>query len=255
MDQKGQPVAVSHALDRVIAEVYRAVAATLPPARLGSPGSGCIERDGDNELTERIENLQFFVEAASEAFGKFAVAPEARRSVGEIFAALRRPGDMRSGRGSRLPACDQLEAALAIDTADPVLLCLVDRFRAIEPHLQWGRKTSYDATASANFDDGHANAMIVGPGGLEERRDLWLGVTLMAPNVRYPDHDHAPEEVYLVLTPGEFRQGEGAWFAPGLGGSFYNTPGIRHAMRSVDAPFLAFWALLAAAPAGRSGEA
>jgi hypothetical protein len=214
------------------------------PARSG-PGRDRIGQSGDAVLTERIEPLRSFVNAAHAAFGKFAVGPEARRSVGAIFAALQRPGDMRSGPGSRLPACGQLKAALSIDTSDPVLLRLVERFKAIEPDLQWSRKTNHDGSASANFDDGHANAMIVGPGGLEARRDLWLGVTLMAPDVRYPDHDHAPEEVYLVLTPGEFRQGQGLWFAPGLGGSFYNMPGIRHAMRSVDAPFLAFWALSA----------
>jgi hypothetical protein len=85
--------------------------------------------------------------------------------------------------------------------------------------------------------------MIVGPGGIEEREDLWLGVTLMAPNVRYPDHFHEPEETYLVLSDGEFRQGEGDWFAPGVGGAFYNLPNIKHAMRSGERPLLAFWAL------------
>ena len=85
--------------------------------------------------------------------------------------------------------------------------------------------------------------MIVGPGGLEERSDVWLGVSVLAPDVRYPDHDHAPEEVYLVLSDAEFRQGGGDWFAPGIGGSFYNEPGIRHAMRSRHAPLFAFWAL------------
>jgi hypothetical protein len=87
--------------------------------------------------------------------------------------------------------------------------------------------------------------MILGPNGLEERGDIWLGVTLMAPNVRYPNHVHAPEEVYLVLSKGEFRQDDGAWFSPGIGGSFYNAPSIRHAMRSVETPLLALWALQA----------
>lgn len=98
--------------------------------------------------------------------------------------------------------------------------------------------------ASSNFRDGHANAMILGPGGLEDRNDLWLGVTLMAPHVRYPDHDHPPEETYLVLSHGEFKQADKDWFSPGIGGSFYNPPGIKHAMRSLDRPLLAFWALL-----------
>lgn len=151
----------------------------------------------------------------------------------------------RRGHGSRLPVCSHLEPALSIETEHEPLRRLIDRFRAVEPFLAWRRRTGCDGSASANFLEGHANAMIVGPGGLEERRDVWLGVTLMAPHVRYPDHEHAPEEVYLVLSKGEFRQGEGEWFSPGLGGSFYNEPGIRHAMRSVDTPLLAFWALLA----------
>ncbi|HLY58693.1 MAG TPA: dimethylsulfonioproprionate lyase family protein, partial [Stellaceae bacterium] len=71
------------------------------------------------------------------------------------------------------------------------------------------------------------------------------GVTLMAPDVRYPDHNHPPEEVYLVLTEGEWRQEAGPWFSPGVGGSFYNRPGITHAMRSSGTPLFALWALRA----------
>jgi quercetin dioxygenase-like cupin family protein len=88
--------------------------------------------------------------------------------------------------------------------------------------------------------------MIVGPGGLEPRHDVWLGVSLLAPGVRYPDHTHAPEETYLVLSRGTFRQNDGPWFEPGIGGSFYNPPGILHAMRAEDEPLFAFWALWAA---------
>ena len=52
-----------------------------------------------------------------------------------------------------------------------------------------------------------------------------------------------------MLSEGEFRQGDGDWFAPGIGGSFYNVPGIRHAMRSGDTPLFALWALRAEPPA------
>ena len=83
---------------------------------------------------------------------------------------------------------------------------------------------------------------------MEDREDLWLGVTLMAPRVRYPDHNHPQEETYLVLSPGEFKQADNDWFSPGIGGSFYNPPGIKHAMRSLDAPLFAFWALLVDQP-------
>ena len=86
--------------------------------------------------------------------------------------------------------------------------------------------------------------MIVGPNGLEDRHDVWVGLSLLAPGVRYPDHNHSPEEIYLVLTDGQFRQGDGGWFTPGLGGTFYNEPSIRHAMASPAAtPLLAVWCL------------
>jgi hypothetical protein len=126
---------------------------------------------------------------------------------------------------------------------------LIEQFKAIEPFLEWRRRPTYDAsTASSNFVLGHANAMVIGPSGLEDRRDVWLGVSLLAPEVRYPDHNHDPEEVYLVLSPGEFRQEEGHWFAPGIGGSVYNRPRIKHAMRSLAGPLFAFWVLQASLP-------
>ncbi|MCK0197214.1 dimethylsulfoniopropionate lyase [Ancylobacter sp. 6x-1] len=192
--------------------------------------------------------LQAFLDAARAAYEHQLRDPEGRRSVGEIFAALEQPAATRSTPGERLPVCIHLDAALA--AADPAFAGLVAGFRAIEPGLVWRRRAG-NATASANFPDGHANAMIVGPGGLEERGDVWLGVSLLGPQVRYPDHDHPPEETYLVLSEGTFRQDkagvEGDWFTPGMGGTFYNVPGIRHAMRAGAAPLFALWALKPAA--------
>lgn len=195
-------------------------------------------------MNRRGKDLQQFVDACSDAYDRFAPAGEGKRSISEIFGLLNEPQLLSGRSGSRLPACAYLEAALDLEAEDPVLQQLVDRFRIIEPQLEWRRRPTYDKlTASESFIDGHANAMILGPGGIEERQDVWLGVTLLAPNVRYPDHTHTPEEVYLVLSEGEFLQGERGWFTPGVGGSFYNVPHIRHAMRSGERPLFAFWAL------------
>jgi hypothetical protein len=196
-------------------------------------------------MTGRAEALQLFVDAASVAFEQVARGSEARRAVQQIFAALETPAMERQAPGSRLPVCRLLDDVLAIEVAHPSIGCVIDRFKAIEPLLDWKRRPDPNPLASENFRDGHANAMIIGPGGFEDRRDVWLGVTLMAPHVRYPDHDHPPEEVYLVLSGGEWRQGTGPWFSPGIGGTLYNEPGIKHAMRSSDAPLFAFWALRA----------
>jgi hypothetical protein len=194
-------------------------------------------------MAYRSETLQSFVDTVFAAFDQFAQGSQARRSIAQVVSALGASGVQRSVVGRRLPVCSHLQRALEIDTTHQILRCLVERFKSIEPLLEWGQRPTYDSSASDNFAGGHANAMIIGPGGLEDRQDIWLGATLMAPGVRYPDHAHAPEEVYLVLSEGEFRQGEGAWFSPGMGGTLYNQPGIKHAMRSLGTPLFAFWSL------------
>lgn len=203
-------------------------------------------------MIDRSDGLQRFADAAFAGFDLCAGAPASRRSIAKIFSALKTPAPQATSAGERLPICSSLDQALEVRTSSPVLLDLVTKFRTIEPSLRWRRRPS-DASASDNFSDKHANAMILGPGGLEDRHDVWLGVTLMAPHVRYPDHDHAPEETYLVLSEGEFRQADTAWFEPGIGGSFFNPPGIRHAMRSGDRPLFAFWALWAGGHLGSRG--
>jgi hypothetical protein len=126
--------------------------------------------------------------------------------------------------------------------ARPDIARVARAFEALEPSLAWSQRNG-GPFASENFMEGHANAMVVGPGGLEARDDGWVGVSLLAPNVRYPDHQHRPEEVYLVLSPGEFRQADGPWFEPGIGGTVFNEPNIVHAMRSSSAPLFAVWCL------------
>lgn len=194
-------------------------------------------------MSGRSEDLQDFLDAAFVAFDRFASDIRSRKSIMQIFGSLDVPGIERTSPGKRLPVCDLfLQQALDLKSDQAVLMTMAARFSQLERRLEWKTRPVYDNTASGNFRSGHANSMIVGPGGLEARDDVWLGVSLMAPRVRYPDHDHSPEETYLVMTDGEFMQ-EDHWFVPGVGGSFYNPPGVKHAMLSREAPLLAFWAL------------
>lgn len=195
-------------------------------------------------MATRDPDLQAFLDAARAAFGEVAQDPASRDSLARIFAALENPAAASGQAGARLPVCAHLaQAAAPGNFRSPALRHLAAAFARLEPRLTWRRREAPDRSAGAGFAEGHANAMIVGPGGLEPRVDAWLGVTLLAPDVRYPDHRHPPEETYLVMSEGEFSQGGGAWFRPGVGGSFYNEPGITHAMRSLGDPLLAFWAL------------
>ncbi|EYD75222.1 putative transcriptional regulator protein [Rubellimicrobium mesophilum DSM 19309] len=195
-------------------------------------------------MATRSSELQDVLDAAREAYRVHARDPRSVASLARIFGALDSPAEPGRTGGTRLPVCDLLPAAAdPARFADPSLRRLVETFLRLEPALTWRRRGGEAPNASPDFVDGHANAVIAGPGGLENRHDVWLGVSLVAPGVRYPDHHHAPEETYLVLSRGAFRQGDGPWFEPGIGGSFHNTPDILHAMRADDEPLFAWWAL------------
>lgn len=163
--------------------------------------------------------------AARRVFQRASVASQAERSAA--------PGD--------LPVCRWLAPAIDLASGGP-RRDVAQAFAALTPELAWRRRLSADP-ADRRFWEGHANAMILGPGGLEERKDIWIGVTLMAPETTYVDHDHPPEEVYLGLTPGEWWNEDMDWTDPGPDGFTYNRPGIRHAMRAGATPFLAIWLL------------
>lgn len=194
-------------------------------------------------IVQNAELLRFYstLETACTA----AISDErSRTSLQRLFGLLQEASPRRTTPGSRQPVCNHLASAFSASGHMDDLQPLIAAFATIEPDLEWKPRNSSGSSASANFATSHANAMVAGPGGLEERDDLWLGVSLLAPHVRYPDHTHPPEETYLVLSEGDFMQGADNWFTPGIGGSFYNPPGVLHAMRSGETPLLAIWALL-----------
>lgn len=191
----------------------------------------------------RPAQLQRFVDIALPAMQARAPEPAAAESLDKIAQALKQtvPG---GAAPAELPTCSWLQPALKHPTGAADLGALFAALQDLLPMICW-RPSGREGDASADFDDNHANAMLIGPGGIEHRGDVWIGLSLLAPGTRYPDHQHKPEETYLVLSPGQFRNHSGPdWFSPGMGGSFYNPPNVVHAMKSDDdAPLLALWAL------------
>jgi quercetin dioxygenase-like cupin family protein len=189
--------------------------------------------------------LQTFLARAETAMRQGATADGPARAMADrMFAALQVPLPEGRSAAARPPVCDHLPVALARARAAPGAVgALADAFAAIAPGLCWKARPGAEAHGEA-FLHGHANATITGPDeGLEVRPDVRIGVSLMAPRTRYPDHHHSPEEVYIVLSGGEWWQAGGAWHTPGIGGLVHNPPDILHAMRSGDAPLLALWFL------------
>ncbi|MBX9604991.1 MAG: dimethylsulfoniopropionate lyase [Gammaproteobacteria bacterium] len=195
-------------------------------------------------MTARAPGLQAFIDAFHAAIlARAAPGSPTAAAAARIFAALEVPGEARPVEPRRLGCCAHLARALDhAQAADAVVARLARAFGALEPHLAWSvRGNAHDV--GEPFLSGHANAYFIGPGQLESRPEVMLGVSLMAPHINYPYHDHPPEEIYVALSPGDWQQNADPWVTPGMGGLVYNPPGIRHAMRSGPAPLLAAWCL------------
>ena len=191
----------------------------------------------------RAPDLQRVLDLTEHAIlARTAPGQPAHAAAGKIFGAIKVIADEMQTSAARLPACASFDRAVAGGLGGPDDIASLTRaFAALEPRVTWRNR----AGASPEFAAGQANAMLVGPGGLEPRDDVWIGASLLAAHITYPDHHHPPEEIYIVLSPGEWRQKQDPWHEPGVGGVVYNPPDIMHAMRSHDAPLLAIWCLWA----------
>jgi hypothetical protein len=194
-------------------------------------------------MHHRSAHLQSIIESLQVAILKGDHQP-AGRAATMCFNRLHESiGDASSMPATRLPVCRYLDAAYEdMARAASPLPEIASAFAAIEGQLHWARRKG-STPDNQPFYDGHANAMLIGPGGLEERDDVMVGVSLMAPDILYPDHSHPPEEVYVAFTDGAWWNAAMDWTEPGPGGLIYNPPGILHAMRSGPKTFLAVWLL------------
>ncbi len=196
-------------------------------------------------MNRRDATLQTFYDLIETAILRRAVTcKNAGPAAKPIFDALRTSiGSQSNLAPERLPVCDALESALHVASAGQVPIPeLATVLNDLSPRLQWKRRNS-SSPEDTNFHNGHANALVAGPGGLEEREDVWVGISLLAPHVRYPDHRHNPEEVYVSLAGGAWWNANMDWTTPGLGGLIYNEPNVLHAMRTDAQPLLAIWCL------------
>lgn len=135
------------------------------------------------------------------------------------------------------------DALRRLEAADDDLAAVGRAFRDLADELTWARRPA-GPHDPPGFQAAHANATVVGVDGIEARCDIRIGASLLAPAITYPAHTHPPEELYLVLSDGDWRNAAQDWWTPGVGGVVHNPPGIEHAMRAGDAPLFAIWCLL-----------
>lgn len=196
-------------------------------------------------MTENVvSDLKGFLRDLQDAIGVRLPADgpqnEAHRRVfAGLSASQPKIGAMQP---ARQPACAHLQACYEqLEAAGPALRRLAASFRAIEPRLGWSNRS--ERHRSAALADRYADAVITGPDGLLPSEAARIGISVMAPETVYLDHRHPPEELYIALSAGSWRQEDGPWHEPGIGGLVYNPANIVHAMRSGESPFLAIWCL------------
>ena len=193
---------------------------------------------------KRPEALDHLIHAARDTLAaRVEDSSPAAEAAGRIFAALAASvGAIAPGDAAPPPAYRYLARALGHARAAPEASALAEAFEALEPELRWRRRPGAEAHGESFFD-GHANADLVGPAGLEQRSDVLVGASLVAPGVRYIDHRHPPEEIYVVMSEGEWYREDRGWLAPGVGAIVYNPSNAVHAMRAGPEPLLALWLL------------
>jgi mannose-6-phosphate isomerase-like protein (cupin superfamily) len=119
---------------------------------------------------------------------------------------------------------------------------IVSAMEALRGALRWSRNAGYrPGNVPEELLNGYAYAGLAGPGGLIPSASPLCGFMLMAPGITYPDHRHAPPEIYLVLTPGtEWRLDRKDWFDIKPGDLVHHTARQWHATRTRAEPMLAF---------------
>ncbi|RUM22570.1 hypothetical protein EFD56_01370 [Rhizobium phaseoli] len=117
---------------------------------------------------------------------------------------------------------------------------IASQFKSLADRLLW-RRGRTGPFASLNFGNTHSHAVLVGPGGMEERADLRVGVIYMDRYTRFPDHIQTQPRAFILLSPGEICLGDSQWFSAATGTVFANDAGQSFAIRCTAQPLLAVW--------------
>ena len=116
---------------------------------------------------------------------------------------------------------------------DPLIDAVIDEFLSIAPDLPWRRTAGYLDVLSEEYLANYGYVQLVGPPpSIIEHPSVRVGIGVWGPDLEYPLHEHAAEELYHVLagTP-SFGTEDGAWTPAAPGDAVHNPPWHRHAQR------------------------
>ena len=196
-------------------------------------------------IDQRPAELQAFIDAAATAVAaRVDTLPQVQPLAEKIFTTLSAAeAEVTNVAPSRTTVCKYFEPAIDIaKTTSTELAGLAEAFAAVEPQLAWKPKVGSEDYPN-DFANRHANTVFVGHGGIEHSDEVRIGASLVAPNTNYPRHQHAPEEFYIVLSPGAWMNGDRPMVQKDSGDLVHNNPLDWHAMSAGDVPLLAIWCL------------
>ncbi len=170
-----------------------------------------------------------FLHLVAETLTRDATHPVACQGAERLSAALAAPLAALPHRPSAIGAVDSL-AGLPDHP-------LTDAVREISPQLPW--------IASPRVDDDGAHVGLVLLDQVVELDNVVTGLTVLDAHSTYPEHNHPPSEVYLILGgEAQWRYGGSDEFVTHATGDIvHNHPDDWHEIRTTTQPTVAIWTL------------
>jgi len=127
-----------------------------------------------------------------------------------------------------IPPPEHIEHMTVVQSPSPCLSIVQEIYRGLDWYQSAKSNSPY--------------TQIVGPSCRIAREDFRLGLLLLPENIVYPNHQHSPDEVYIVLAgSGEWSLNRGT-FDNKTVGNIIDIPSMTiHAMRTSTAPALMLW--------------
>jgi quercetin dioxygenase-like cupin family protein len=129
---------------------------------------------------------------------------------------------------------------------------LVGEFIGSAAGLRW--RQSYTASDfGAEFVERYGYVEIVGKRSTLFTDQMAGGLLMFGPGIRYPEHRHPAEEIYLpVAGTADYLMSDGTWQSAKPGTVIHNAPMVWHGIRTTSEPVLIAWAWLGGDPAIKS---
>lgn len=126
---------------------------------------------------------------------------------------------------------------------DDHLLNALRTFKTLEPNMDWIQTEHYRESLGEAFMDKYCYTNLVGTKGLCPNEQFAMGFLVLGPDVHYPDHNHAAEELYIVLGGDDALWGqksETPTTRP-LGDIFYNPTQQFHEFKTGSKPLFGLY--------------